>query len=73
MIKPLLLHWPGDAYTPEGKALEQIGRYFACKYAARAGKSDVQTAARQLKKQGVDIRVAVALLARQQKGMHDKR
>jgi hypothetical protein len=40
-----------------------IGRYFLAKYRQRAAQSGVQAAALQLRKQGVDVRVAVALLA----------
>lgn len=47
----------------QGTAARVIGSYFLAKYQQRAAESGVQTAALQLKKQGVDVRVAVALLA----------
>lgn len=40
-----------------------IGSFFLAKYRARAAESDVQTVARQLRKQGIPVRVAVAILA----------
>lgn len=40
-----------------------VGDYFLKKYRERAAAAGVQTVARQLRKQGVDVEVAVLILA----------
>ncbi len=40
-----------------------IGRFFLAKYRARRIETDTQTAARQLRKQGVPLEISVLLLA----------
>jgi hypothetical protein len=40
-----------------------IGRYILAKYRARVDVSDVQTVARQLRKQGFPVELAVSILA----------
>lgn len=41
-----------------------IGQYIIRKYRARVAQSDVQTVARQLKKQGISCEIALLILAR---------
>jgi hypothetical protein len=55
---------PGRAYTHRGTAAQQAGQWFVQKWHARLAEAgDVQTVARQLRKQGVPVEIAVAVLA----------
>lgn len=44
--------------------MKDIGLYFVRKYRARLETSDVQTVARQLRKQGISCEMAILILAR---------